>query len=345
MSFVHLHTHSHYSLLDGLAKIDDLISEALALGMSALALTDHGNMHGAIEFYKKSKKAGLKPIIGMEAYLAKRGLKDKQPNIDDKRYHLVLLAENNQGYKNLMKLATIASLEGFYYKPRIDKEILRKHSRGLIAFSGCMSGEIPRALLNRDQKKARELVLEYQEIFGKDSFFIELEHHPNIPNHQKIQKELFELAKKTNAPIVAAQDIHYLKPEDAHAQDVLLAIQTNTKLDDENRLTMKQDDFSMRSPEEMKKFFQEMPQAIKNTLAVAERCDVKLELDNIQFPHFPVPENDTAESYLEKLCQIGLNKRFGKNPAKETKDRCRYELEVIKKTGFAPYFLIVQDFV
>ena len=256
MSFVHLHTHSHYSLLDGLAKIDDLISEALALGMSALALTDHGNMHGAIEFYKKSKKAGLKPIIGMEAYLAKRGLKDKQPNIDDKRYHLVLLAENNQGYKNLMKLATIASLEGFYYKPRIDKEILRKHSRGLIAFSGCMSGEIPRALLNRDQKKARELVLEYQEIFGKDSFFIELEHHPNIPNHQKIQKELFELAKKTNAPIVAAQDIHYLKPEDAHAQDVLLAIQTNTKLDDENRLTMKQDDFSMRSPEEMKKFFQ-----------------------------------------------------------------------------------------
>ena len=192
MSFVHLHTHSHYSLLDGLAKIDDLISEALALGMNSLALTDHGNMHGAVEFYKKSKKAGLKPIIGMEAYLAKRKLTDKQPNIDDKRYHLVLLAENNQGYKNLMKLATVASLEGFYYKPRIDKEILRKHSQGLIALSSCLSGEIPRALLNRDQKKARDLVLEYQEIFGRDSFFIELEHHPNIPNHQKIQKEFQE---------------------------------------------------------------------------------------------------------------------------------------------------------
>ncbi|KKS15363.1 MAG: polymerase III alpha subunit protein [Parcubacteria group bacterium GW2011_GWB1_41_6] len=345
MSFVHLHTHSHYSLLDGLAKIDDLISEALALGMNSLALTDHGNMHGAVEFYKKSKKAGLKPIIGMEAYLAKRKLTDKQPNIDDKRYHLVLLAENNQGYKNLMKLATVASLEGFYYKPRIDKEILRKHSQGLIALSSCLSGEIPRALLNRDQKKARDLVLEYQEIFGRDSFFIELEHHPNIPNHQKIQKELLELARKTNTPIVAAQDIHYLKPEDAHAQDVLLAIQTNTKLDDEDRLTMKQDDFSMRSPEEMKKFFKDTPEAVENTLAVAERCDIKLELDNIQFPHFPVPDNHTAESYIGYLCQIGLEKRFGKNPAKEIKDRCQYELEVIKRTGFAPYFLIVQDFV
>ncbi|MEK7596009.1 MAG: DNA polymerase III subunit alpha [Patescibacteria group bacterium] len=354
MSFVHLHTHSHYSLLDGLAKIDDLISEAKRLGMPALALTDHGNMYGAVEFYKKAKAAGLKPILGVEAYLAPNSLKDKNFGIDDKRHHLVLLAKNNEGYKNLLKLVSISNLEGFYYKPRIDKEVLKKYAQGLIGLSACLSGEIPKALLAGNKNHAEKLASEYKEIFGEKNFFIEIEHHPNIPNHSRVQKELIELAEKTKTPLVAAQDIHYLKQEDAKAQDVLLAVQTNSKLDDEDRLTMKEDDFSMRSPEQMKEFFsakggsasggKDLPEAIDNTLKIAEQCNVELKLGEIQLPFFKVPDGHTPESYLEYLCQEGLKKRF-QTISQEIKERLKYELSVIEKTGFASYFLIVQDFV
>jgi len=345
MKFVHLHTHSHYSLLDGLAKIDELVDGAAEMDMPALALTDHDNRYGAIEFYKKAKKAGIKPIIGMEAYIAYRTLYDKQPNIDDKRYHLLLLAENNDGYKNLIKLNTIAHLEGFYYKPRLDRQTLRKYSKGLIATSACLSGEIPRALLANDYERAENLICEYQEIFGKDNFFIEIGHHPGIPNYSRVQKQLVELARKLRVPVVAGQDIHYLKPEDAKAQDVLLAVQTNTKLDDEDRLTMKEDDFSMRSPKEMQEFFKDIPEAILNTKEIADRCNVELILNKLQLPYFEVPQNYTPESYLKELCQKGLKKRFGDNITKEVQDRIEYELSIIEKTGFAPYFLIVQDFV
>ncbi len=345
MSFVHLHTHSHYSLLDGLAKIDDLVNEAIRLKMPALALTDHGNLYGAIEFYKKAKAAGIKPIIGVEAYLAKRSLYEKQAGIDDKRYHLILLAENNEGYKNLLKLVSISNLEGFYYKPRLDKETIRKYCKGLIALSACLSGELSRAFLANDPKRAEELVLEYQDIFGKDSFFIEIEHHPGIPNHAKIQKQLIELAKKTGTPLVAAQDVHYLKHEDAEAQDILLAVQTNNKISDDERLTMKEDDFSFATEDEMAEFFKDTPEAIENTAKIAERCNVTIELGKIQLPYFEVPEKETPDSYLEKLCREGLEKRYGKNPSQEIEERLKYELSIIKKMGFATFFLIVQDFV
>jgi len=345
MSFVHLHTHSHYSLLDGLAKIDDLVNEAVRLKMPALALTDHGNLYGAIEFYKKARAAGIKPIIGVETYLAKRSLYEKQSGIDDKRYHLILLAENNVGYQNLLKLVSISNLEGFYYKPRLDKETIRKYSKGLIALSACLSGELSRALLANDPERAEELVLEYQGIFGKNSFFIEIEHHPGIPNHAKIQKQLVELAKKTGTPLVAAQDIHYLKREDAEAQDILLAVQTNNKISDDERLTMKEDDFSFTGGDEMAEFFKNTPEAIENTVKIAERCNVTIELGKIQLPYFEVPEKETPDSYLEKLCEKKLPERFGQSISEEIKNRLKYELSVIGKTGFAPYFLIVQDFV
>src|SRR3990167_5521465 len=345
MSFVHLHTHSHYSLLDGLSKINDLIFEASRLEMPALALTDHGNMYGAIEFYKKAKKAGIKPIIGVEAYLAARALKDKEPGIDERRYHLTLLAENDEGYHNLIKLVTISNLEGFYYKPRIDKEVLKQHSTGLIALSGCMGGEIPRTVYRGDMEEATRLVSEYKEIFGKDNFFIETAHHPGIPNHDQIQASLRELARGTKTPIVATQDSHYIKPDDAPAQDVLLAIQTNSKLDDEDRLTMKSDDYSLRSPKIMKELFKDLPEAIQNTLVIAERANLEIPLGILKFPDFPVPNGFTPETFLEKLCRENLPKYYGQHPSDEIKKRLEYELSIIKKTGFSTYMLMVADIV
>ena len=345
MQFVHLHVHSHYSLLDGLAKIDDLVNEAGRLGMSSLALTDHGNLYGAIEFYQKAKKAGIKPILGMEAYIAQGNMREKRVGIDDKRYHLTLLAENTEGWKNLIKLSTIAHLEGFYYKPRLDKEALRKHAKGIIALSGCPSGEIPRALLSGNKEKAETLTEEYKYIFGRNNFYIELSHHPNVPHHKEIQQLLRELAKKTATPVVATQDVHYLSPEDAEAQDVLLAVQTNTRLDDEDRLTMKDDDFSLRSPEEMTALFSDLPEAITNTVEIADRVNIEIPLGVVQLPSFPVPEEYNADSYLKKLSSDGLQKRYDAPIPAAAKKRLDYELDIIQKTGFAHYFLIVQDLV
>jgi DNA polymerase-3 subunit alpha len=344
MSFVHLHTHSHYSLLDGLAKIDELIDRAKELGMPALALTDHGNMYGAIEFYKTAKAAGVKPIIGVEVYVALNSRHDKNPGIDEKRYHLILLAENNEGYKNIIKLVTKSNLEGFYYKPRVDKEILREHAKGVIALSACMSGELSRALIAEDTERAKRLVAEYQDIFGKDNFYIEIMHHDKIPNHTRIQERLKKLAKETGAPLVATQDIHYLKSEDAKAHDILLAVQTNSKVDSTDRLTMKEEDFSMRTPEEMRRLFADTPEACENTLKIAERCNIELTLGKLQLPHFETPAGFTIETYLAKLCHEGLVRRFG-TPTKEAEERLAFELDVISRTGFGAYFLIVADFV
>ena len=344
MKFVHLHTHSHYSLLDGLSKIDALVKKAVDLEMPALALTDHGNLYGAIEFYQKCKKTGIKPILGMEAYIARRSLYEKVSGIDDKRYHLILLATSLEGWKNLMQLATIASLDGFYYKPRIDKDALRKHAGGLIALSGCMGGEIPRALAAGERERAEELLTEYQNIFGKENFFIELSHHPWIPNHEKLQLALRKLAKETSTPVVATQDIHYTNAEDAPAQDILLAVQTNSRLDDEDRLTMKNDDFSMRSGEEMAELFHDLPEAIENTARIAERVNIEIELGVLQLPHFPIPNGETSESYLEKKVFEMLPTRY-KDPAPNILERLRYELGTIERSGFTDYFLIVHDFV
>jgi len=345
MTFVHLHTHSHYSLLDGLAKIHQLVGEARKLKMPAVALTDHGNMYGAIEFYKKAKATGIKPILGVEMYVAPNSMTDKRAGIDDKRYHLILLAKNNEGYKNLIKLVTLSHLEGFYYKPRIDKDALRKHSGGLIAMSACMGGEVPKAITSNDKDKAEKLVAEYKDIFGDDNFYLEIWHHPNIPNSNELKESIIKIAKNTNTPLVATQDIHYLLEDDANAHDVLLAIQTNTKLDDEDRLTMKNDDFSMRSPENMMALFKDVPDAISNTVKIADMCNVELDLGTLQLPHFETPHGESSEKYLEHLCSIGLNKRYDNNPSQEARERLAYELSVINKTSFSSYFLIVQDFV
>ena len=343
MSFVHLHTHSHYSLLDGLAKIDGLINEAKANNMTALALTDHGNLYGAIEFYKKARNADIKPIIGVEAYVAPRSLNSKEANVDNRPYHLVLLAQNLEGYKNLLKLVSISNLEGFYYKPRIDKEILCKHSNGLIGLSACMAGEIPRLILNNQFEKAKENALGYQDIFGKDSFFLEIGHHPNVPNHDLMTKGIINLAKETDLPLVATQDIHYLKKEDALAQDALVAVQTNTTLDSANRLSMRGEDYSFRTSLEMLTLFKDTPEAIKNTSKIAERCSTELKMGEWIFPKFETPEGKSAEEYLRELAYKGLKEKSTESD--ETTKRLEYELNIIIKKGYASYFLIVSDFV
>lgn len=350
MRFTHLHTHSHYSLLDGLSRIDELVDKAKEMGMEALALTDHGVMYGAIEFYKKAKKAGIKPIVGCEVYMTEGSMHSKRSGIDDKRYHLIILCENNTGYKNLVKLVSAAHLEGFYYKPRIDKELLRKHSEGLIGLSACLGGELSRAVFSGNDEKAKKIALEYQDIFGKGNFFIELQQHLSIEDQNIVTPKLIKLARETGIPMVATQDSHYTHSDDAHAHDVLLAVQTGNKLDDADRLTLKDDNFSLLSGQEMFDKFktlgeEAMKEAFDNTNKIAERCNVEIELGKTKLPHFPIPENyKNADEYLKKIVQEGIAQRFPKI-TDEIKERIEYELKVIGQTGFASYFLIVQDFV
>jgi len=341
--FVHLHTHSNFSLLDGLPKMEGLITKTKELGMDAIALTDHGYMYGIIEFYKTAKKHGIKPIIGLETYVAQRSMRDKEVGIDDKRYHLVLLAKNNEGYKNLIKIATKASLEGFYYKPRVDKELLKEYAGGLIALSGCLSGEIPRAILTRDFEKAEEAVKAYKEIF-KDDFYLELYPHTNIKVAETVNKKLIEYSEKYNIPLVAGYDVHYIEKDDAKAQDTLMAVQTGAKLGEGDRITLAQDDFSLKGPKEIYESFPYQKEALLNTVKIADQCNVEIELGINKLPSYDVPSGETADSFLRKLCEENIEKRYEKN-SKEIKDRLDYELSVIEKTGFAAYFLIVQDFV
>jgi len=344
MKFTHLHTHSHYSLLDGLAKIDDLVDRAKELNMDSLALTDHGVMYGAVEFYQKAKAKNIKPIIGMEAYVAINSRHDKNPAVDNKRNHLLLLAKNNLGYKNLIKLTTLAHLEGFYYKPRVDKEILRKYSEGIIASSACMAGEIPRAILAGKLDKAEKIIGEFQEIFGKENFYLELEDHLSLKGQDEINNTLIKLSKKTGAPLIAANDIHYIKKEDDKAQDILLCIQMNRIVNEKDRLSMVGEDYSMKSQEEMIEHFKHIPEAIDNTQKIVSECNVELELGKILLPHFDVPDNLSSSDYLKKLCLNGIAKRYGKtNEAIEK--RLKFELDTINQMGFASYFLITQDFV
>jgi DNA polymerase-3 subunit alpha len=345
MKFTHLHVHSHYSLLDGLPKIDGLLDRALELGMDSLALTDHGSLYGAVEFYKKAKAKGVKPIIGSEMYVAPGRLEDKQSKIDDKNYHLILLVKNKTGYKNLVFLTTKAWLDGFYYKPRIDKTVLRQHAEGLIGSSACLAGEIPRAIMHGNLEKAEKLALEYQNIFGPGNFFLELQNHPNLPEQQKVNAALIEIAKKNNIPLIATNDIHYLRPEDNHAQDILMLVNTGAEIDDPERLSMKDNDFSMRSPKAMGDYFESVPEAISNTQKIVEACNFEFELGKYQLPHFNVPGKQTAEEYLKTLSYQGISKKYPGQTSQEILERIEYELSIITKTGFAPYFLIVHDFI
>ncbi len=342
--FIHLHTHSHYSLLDGLSKVDDLIARAKKNKMPALAITDHGNMYGAIEFYKKATAAGIKPILGVEAYMAVGSRHDKNPGIDNKRFHLTLLAKNNVGYKNLIRLVTLSNTEGFYYKPRMDKEILRKYSDGIICLSGCFSGEIARTLREGQDQKAEELALEYQNIFEKENFFIEIEHHPKIEGFNENKQKLIALAKHLGMPLVGTQDSHYIDPEDARAQDVMIAIGTGSNIHDENRLTMTNEDFSFIDTKTAIEYFKDTPEAVTNTQKIADMCNVELELGKWTFPAFDIQEGVTYDEELRKEAYDGIKKR-GVEKTKELTDRLDYELKVIKDKGYSVYFLIVGDLI
>ncbi len=344
--FTHLHVHSQYSLLDGLPKIDELLKYVKENDMDSVALTDHGVLYGAVEFYKKAKQAGVKPIIGCEVYVAFEKMSQKRPNVDNKRYHLILLAKNEKGYKNLIKLVTKAHLEGFYYKPRIDEELLFQHSEGLICSTACLQGRIPRLIISNKLDQAEKTALKYKEVFGKDNFYLELQKHHNIPEQEKVNNFLIKLSKKHKIPLIATNDVHYLKPEDAEAQDILMLINTGANPNNPERLTMLEDDFSLKSPKQMIEDFKDTPEAIENTQKIAEMCNFEFELGKVKLPHYKVPNGKTPDQELKAMCEKELKER--KKQFKDesiAKERLKYELDVIKKTGFASYFLIVADFV
>ncbi|RMD59292.1 DNA polymerase III subunit alpha [Candidatus Parcubacteria bacterium] len=351
MKFVHLHVHSHYSLLDGLTKIDELVAAAKENGAEAIALTDHGVMYGAIEFYQKCQKAGIKPIIGVEAYLAPHSRFDKTKSDEKSFYHLLLLAKNSQGYKNLIKLTTIAHLEGYYYKPRIDWEVLKKYSQGLIASTACLGGEIPRLILSNQLEKARRRILEYNQLFGQGNFYLEIMPHLRLEGQAKVNQYLIKFSQELNIPLVLTNDIHYLKEEDAEAQDILLCIQNKKKRSDKDRMMMDEGNYSFRSVEDMVKELgagQAVLEAAANTVKIAQQCDVEIELGKIQLPYFPVPEGYDGDTYLREMCLQGIQKRYQKSYSevnREIRERMDYELSVIKRMGWSSYFLIVADFV
>ena len=343
MSFVHLHTHTEYSLLDGFSNIKKLVQRAAELEMPALAITDHGTMFGVIDFYNAAKNAGIKPIIGVETYMAARRMTDRDSQFDKKSSHLLLLAENQTGYQNLLKIASAGQLDGFYYYPRIDHEFLAAHSEGVIATSGCMAAEIPRAVERGNLESARKKLDWYYEVFGPDRFFIELQEH-EIPELEKINKSLLELGPRYQARYVATNDVHYINPSDAELQDILLAVQTGSLLTDPKRMRMSDKTYYLKSAEEMSRIFAEVPEALSNTLWIAERCNVDLGFKGYHLPDFPVPEGYTAETYLRHLCEKGLEWRFGPRAQDPTvRERLDYELGIIHQMGFDAYFLIVWD--
>ena len=344
MGFTHLHLHSEYSLLDGACRIKPLVAAAKALGQTSLAVTDHGAMFGIIEFYKEAKAQGIKPIIGCEVYVAARSRFDKVHGVDSERYHLVLLAENEQGYRNLIKIVSDAWTQGFYSKPRVDKELLAAHHEGVIALSACLAGEIPRALSAGDYDEAKRVALQYQDIFGKGNFFIELQNH-GIGEELRILPLLKRLSMDTGIELVATNDTHYIQKEDAKIQQILLCIQTNHVLGEENALAFEGEEYYLKSEEEMRALFADVPQAIDNTQKIAERCQVEIEFGNTKLPNFDVPNGQDHFEYFAALCRAGLTKRYGEAAPAEYRERLEYELDVIRRMGYTDYFLIVHDFV
>lgn len=340
--FVHLHNHTEYSLLDGAIRVPQLVSFAKEMGMPAIAITDHGNMYGVVDFYKAAKNAGVNPILGCEVYMAPESRHNKQGARDDNAYHLVLLAETDEGYKNLMRLVTLGHREGFYYKPRIDKELLHQYHSGLICLSGCLGGQVPSLLLRGDKLGAKALALELDEIFGRGNFFLELQDH-GMMEEKTVNKDLAEISKETGIPLVATNDMHYLAQEDFEAHDVLLCIQTAKQVGDANRMRFPNDQFYFKSPEEMMELFAWCPEALANTVKIAQRCNVTLEFGHYHLPDYPVPPGQTVATWLRHLCQEKLNQRYP-NPSQEVLERLEYELSVIESMGYSSYFLIVWDF-
>jgi DNA polymerase-3 subunit alpha len=343
MSFAHLHVHTEYSLLDGFSNIKKLVKRAKEMDMKSLAITDHGTMFGVIEFYFAAQEAGIKPIIGLETYVAARGMTDRDSQKDKHSYHLLLLAENDTGYKNLLKIASAAQLEGFYYYPRVDHDFLRAHSEGLIASTSCMSGEVPRTILNKGVEAGRQTLAWYIDTFGVDNFFIELQNH-NIPELPALNRTLLDLGKQFNLKTIATNDVHYVERSDSRLQDILLCIQTGSLLSEPNRMRMTGDSYYLRSPQEMAALFPEQPEALANTLLIAERCNVDLAKKGYHLPRFDVPEGFTPETYLRQLCEEGLQRHYAERAADpKIRERLEYELSIIHKMGFDAYFLIVWD--
>lgn len=341
--FVHLHVHSQYSLLDGFSHIPGLVSRAKELDMPALAITDHGTLFGVIDFYNAALKEEVKPIIGIEAYMSARGMGDKDPNLDRTSSHLLLLAENQTGYQNLMKIATQAQLEGFYYNPRIDHEFLAAHAEGLICTTGCMSAEIPRALRRDNPDEAKRKMDWYYEVFGKDNFYIELQSH-DIPEIPALNKSLIELGDRYQSKFVATNDVHYINQSDSRLQDILLCVQTGSLVSDPDRMRMSDDSYYLKTAQEMADLFQNIPGALSNTLAIAERCNVDLSSKGYKLPKFEVPDGHTDQTFLREICEAGLIRRYGDHAEdQEIRDRLEYELKVINDMGFNAYFLIVWD--
>ena len=343
MAFCHLHTHTEYSLLDGEASIKKLVKRVRELGMTSCAITDHGTMYGVVDFYRECKANDIKPVIGCEVYVAPESMQSKIYGKDNKYSHLILLAENETGYKNLIYLVSMGCIKGYYYKPRIDKKILREHSEGLIALSACLAGEVPKLLLNGEKEKARKTVAEHIDIFGKENYFIELQDH-GLAEQKRILPQLIELANEFDVGVVATNDIHYLTRGDAFYQDVLMCIQMEQTIDDENRMRFETDEFYIKSEDEMRERFAYIPEAIENTQKIADRCNVDFDFETKHLPKFDVPDNKDAYDYLSELCYKGLYERYN-DVTDELKERLEYELGVIKRMGFTDYFLIVSDFI
>ena len=340
-NFVHLHLHSEYSLLDGSTRISLLPKRVKELNMDAVALTDHGNMYGAIAFYKACKDEGIKPILGCEVYISKKDLSIKDKS--NERYHLILLAENNEGFKNIMKIVSIGFVDGYYYKPRIDKEVLKKYSKGIIATSACLGGEVQKLILNRDIEAAKKSALEYRKIFGENNFFLELQDH-GMPEQARVNRELINLSKELEIPLTVSNDVHYLNKDDAKSHDVLLCIQTGKTVNDENRMKFPSDEFYLKSPDEMAALFPENKDALENTVEIANRCNVDIKFHDLHLPDFSVPSEYTHEEYLKKLAVEGMYNRY-ENVTDEIKNRFEFEFNTIRDMGYVDYFLIVWDFI
>ena len=343
MSFAHLHLHTEYSLLDGACRIKKLIPRVKELGQTAVAITDHGAMYGVIDFYREANKYGIKPVIGCEVYVANRSRFSKE-HMMDWSYHLVLLCENNTGYKNLIKLVSSGFTEGFYKKPRVDKELLKKHHEGLIALSACLAGEIPRNLTQNDYDTAKKIALEYRDIFGENNYFIEIQDH-GLADQKRILPNLIKLSKETGIPLVATNDCHYINKDDAKMQNVLVCIGTNHTVNEDNGMAFDTEEFYVKSEEEMREIFSFVPEAIENTQKIADRCNMTFEFGNTKLPAFVVPDGRDNVEYFESMCKEGLYRRYGENPAPELWERLNYELGVIERMGYVNYYLIVHDFI
>ena len=342
--FVHLHVHSEYSLLDGACRIKELVKRAKEFGQDAVAVTDHGAMYGIIDFYKEAKKNGIKPIIGCEVYVAPRGRTDRVYELDKERMHLVLLCKNNIGYQNLIKLVSKSWTEGFYTKPRVDEELLEQYHEGLIALSACIAGAVPRALLRNDYDAAKEKAIKYNSIFGDGNFYIELQDH-GMPEEKRVKPMLINIARETGIPLVATNDCHYISKEDSKMHQILLCIQTNHTIEDEGKMEFSTDQVYFKSEQEMRELFYDVPEAINNTVEIANKCNVDIEFGNTKLPHFDVPNGQDHFEYFKDKCYEGLYKNYGKNPDHSLVDRLEYELNTINEMGYVDYYLIVHDFV